>query len=401
MEILITILVFVAAYSAYSAFRLKRALQEARMASEESKLELDREIETLKQRRDLLSTEYDTLMQECGIGVLVLDASGHLERANDTAAQFFATRPAVMVGKTLLEATLSHELHKLYIQARQTGALRHEVHVSGHIAEYDLGITIAGVSGEDDRPCRYLIIAQNVTDLRRLETVRRDFVANVSHELRTPLTSIRAVAETLQSGALRDRNVAERFLSMIITESERLSRIADDLLVLSAAESKVPEKREVNLSELLQGVMTRLQEQADRQGVALTAKIPGGIVTMASADQMDQVFLNLIDNAIKYTPEHGRVSVTAEQRDGELTVIVSDTGIGIPQQDLPRIFERFYRVDRARSRQTGGTGLGLSIVKHIVESHGGHVTVESDFNCGTTFTVKLSAVVRQQAVAGV
>ena len=211
MEILITILVCVTAFFAIRASRLARALEDTRTASDDAINEMDRQVESLERKRDLLSTEYDTLMQQCGIGVLVLNASGHVERANDTAAKFFATRPPVMVGKTLLEATLSHELHKLYSQARQTGALRHEVHISGHIAEYDLAITIAGVNGEGDCPCRYLIIAQNVTDLRRLETVRRDFVANVSHELRTPLTSIRAVAETLQSGAMRDRNVAERF----------------------------------------------------------------------------------------------------------------------------------------------------------------------------------------------
>jgi two-component system phosphate regulon sensor histidine kinase PhoR len=381
----------------YHVFSLGRSLRGAAAKSDTAAQEAEARLTAVEREREMLSTEYDTLMLQSGIGVLVLDAQGIIERANVTAAQFFGSRPATLVGKSLLEATLSHELHKLFIQARSGHTLKREVHVSGHLAEFDLAITIAGIAGTGMPSGRYLFIAQNITDLRRLETVRRDFVANVSHELRTPLTSIRAVAETLQGGALKDPSVAERFLSMIITESERLSRIADDLLILSAAESKVPDKEPVPLTALLENVIHRLEEQADRQEISLSARISAGMCIQANADQMEQVFLNLVDNAIKYTPRGGRVSVVAEQCGEELKVMVSDTGIGIPQQDLPRIFERFYRVDRARSRQTGGTGLGLSIVKHIVESHGGHVTVDSELNSGSTFTVRLPAIVRQTA----
>lgn len=381
----------------YHVFSLGRSLRGVAAKFDLAKQESEARLAAVEREREMLSTEYDTLMLQSGIGVLVLDAHGIVERANTTAAQFFGSRPASLVGKSLLEATLSHELHKLFVEARGGNTLKREVHVSGHLAEYDLSITIAGIVDSGTPSGRYLFIAQNVTDLRRLETVRRDFVANVSHELRTPLTSIRAVAETLQGGALKDSSVAERFLCMIITESERLSRVADDLLILSAAESKVPDKQPVPLTALLENVVHRLEEQAERQQISLSKQIHSGIAIQANADQMEQVFLNLVDNAIKYTPRGGRVSVVAEQNGEELKVMVSDTGIGIPQQDLPRIFERFYRVDRARSRQTGGTGLGLSIVKHIVESHGGHVTVDSELNCGSTFTVRLPAIVKQTA----
>jgi len=380
------------------ALSLGRSLKLVAANLEASRAEAEQRFAEAKKQRDNILAEYDTLMLQCGIGVMVLNSHCVVERANVTAAQYFGSREAAMIGKSVLEATLSHDLHNLCQEARDGKTLKREVRVSGHLAEYDLAVTVAMIDNSETS-ASYLLIAQNMSDLRRLEAVRRDFVANVSHELRTPLTSIRAVAETLQGGAMQDKSVAERFLNMIITESERLSRIADDLLILSAAESKTPTKDCVNLTVLLHGVIHRVQEQTERHKVKLTTTLQGGIMTMANADQMEQVFVNLIDNAIKYTPEGGYVTVTASQQNDQLTVCVKDTGIGIPQQDLPRIFERFYRVDKARSRQTGGTGLGLSIVKHIVETHGGHVTVESEYNHGSSFTVKLPALVMQTQYA--
>ena len=235
----------------------------------------------------------------------------------------------------------------------------------------------------------FLVLLDDVTELRRLETVRRDFVANVSHELRTPLASIRAMAETLQDGAVNDSAVAERFVNIIVGEVERLTRILEDLLILSRAESKMPERNLFPLNTLIQEVGERFQKQAEKAFVTLNVQTPAPLMATANRDQIEQVLVNLLDNAIKYTHGGGRVNLWAEENTEHIAVHVMDTGIGIMSQDVPRVFERFYRVDKARSRQSGGTGLGLSIVKHIVETHGGLVTVQSEYGRGSTFSFTL------------
>jgi two-component system phosphate regulon sensor histidine kinase PhoR len=197
------------------------------------------------------------------------------------------------------------------------------------------------------------------------------------------------MAETLQDGALHDPAVASRFLGTILTEAARLARISEDLLVLSSVESRSPEKLDFNLASLLEEVIKRLAPQAAQADVRMTAEVPPSLGVLANYDQIEQVLVNLIDNAIKYTPAKGKVHITAQRGDNQIAVIVSDTGIGIQRKHQPRIFERFYRVDKARSRQSGGTGLGLSIVKHIVESHGGQVTVDSELGRGSTFSFSL------------
>ena len=338
-----------------------------------------------------VSGQYQALVDLSAIGVLILDDAGIILRGNSKAAEWLHTTERAMQGLNLLEASLSHGLESLFLESSEHGFVTRELRVSGHSGETDLVVTVAPVETTLERK-RFLMILENVTQLRRLETVRRDFVANVSHELRTPLTSIRAVAETLQQAPLQDRGMVDRFLGMIVTESERLTRISDDLLVLSSAESRPPVKSRFNLGELLTSVVNRFQRQAGKTGITLTAEIPDDVFINANHDQFDQVIVNLVDNAIKYTQENGTVRVVLERRNNGVFVHVSDTGIGIMQQDLSRIFERFYRVDKARSRETGGTGLGLAIVKHIVESHGGQVTVESEFNRGSTFTLSLPEV---------
>ena len=217
----------------------------------------------------------------------------------------------------------------------------------------------------------------------------RVIVANVSHELRTPLASIRAMTETLQDGALQDPSVAYHFLATINNEAQRLTRISEDLLILSQAESRQPEKARFLLAGMIQEAVIRFQPQAEKAGIDLSASLPADLEVCANHDQIEQVIVNLIDNALKYTSSGGKACVTAENEAKHVAVHVSDTGIGIMSQDLPRIFERFYRVDKARSRQSGGTGLGLSIVKHIVEAHGGQVTVKSEYGHGSTFTFTL------------
>ena len=334
--------------------------------------------------------EYNTVLEVCAEAILVIDASQTILRANSVARAIFREPERELVGRTLIQATLSAELSELADAAlRGQPAYGRELRLPGPAGQALIVSTATVPSLIGASEC--LLVAQDVTELRRLENVRRDFVANVSHELRTPLASIRAMAETLQDGALQDSEVSGRFLETIIRESDRLTRIAQDLLALSSAESGPPPIDEVDLSALLSHVVEHIRPHADKSGLQLHAAIEPGLRVAGSPDQLQQVFVNLVDNAVKYTKSGGVVEVVAERAGPLVVTRVTDSGIGILSEHLPRIFERFYRVDKGRSRASGGTGLGLSIVKHISESHGGSVSVNSEYNRGSTFTVSLPA----------
>jgi two-component system, OmpR family, phosphate regulon sensor histidine kinase PhoR len=232
-----------------------------------------------------------------------------------------------------------------------------------------------------------LLVLHDVTELRRLERVRTEFVANVSHELRTPLTSIRGYLETLLDGALGEPANARRFLEIAHTHAERLSRLVDDLLQLSDIETGklVLKTAPLHLYEVAADVVAFFEKQAAQKSLTLFNRVPADLRVQADWDRLTQILVNLVDNAVKYTPEQGQVTLGARhEADGLVSVWVTDTGIGIPSTDLPRITERFYRVDKARSRELGGTGLGLAIVKHLVQAHAGELWVDSELGKGTT-----------------
>ncbi|MCA2979466.1 MAG: PAS domain S-box protein [Myxococcaceae bacterium] len=231
----------------------------------------------------------------------------------------------------------------------------------------------------------------DVTDLRRLEKVRKDFVANVSHELRTPVTAIRGYAETLLSGALSDPLTAPKMVDIIHRQSERLSELVEDLLELSRLESKQLQLAEkpVNLAEAAQRASEAIRPKARLRNTTVELEVPAQLVALADPRGLEQVVLNLVDNAVKYTPPNGHVWVTGREAEGAVELVVRDAGPGIEARHLPRIFERFYRVDKGRSRDMGGTGLGLSIVKHLVNAMKGEVRVESAPGAGSTFFVTL------------
>ncbi len=238
-----------------------------------------------------------------------------------------------------------------------------------------------------------LLVLHDVTDLRRLERVRAEFVANVSHELRTPLTAIKGYVETLLDGALEEPANARPFLETAHRHAERLGRLVDDLLQLSDVEMGrvVLALEPVELREAADGVVAVFDGPATRKRVGLVNEVPSDLIARADRDRLSQILVNLVDNAVKYTPDGGEVRLLGRRLDGQVEVAVADTGIGIPSTDLPRITERFYRVDKARSRALGGTGLGLAIVKHLVHAHGGELTIESELGKGTTVRFTLPA----------
>lgn len=337
----------------------------------------------------LVRQENEALLTSCGVGVLLITTEKIVHHANQTARYHLGIPTVSMVGKSVLQGTLSTEFNDLVRSAQESRCLqRREIRAAGSSGCL-LMVTAYPMLDEESTSCRILLITHDVTELRRLEMIRRDFVGNVSHELRTPLASICAMAETLKDGALNDPSVSDRFLKIIITEAQRLTRISDDLLTLSRAESQPSPMSGFNLYELFEEIVSHMQQQADRAGVRLVLEIPREITVHANLDQIEQVLVNLLDNAIKYTPNGGSVRLTAERNEKHALIHVMDTGIGILSEDIPRIFERFYRVDKARSRQSGGTGLGLSIVKHIVEAHSGEVSVDSVYNRGSTFSFSL------------
>jgi two-component system phosphate regulon sensor histidine kinase PhoR len=239
---------------------------------------------------------------------------------------------------------------------------------------------------------RLLIFLRDITEEMRVEAIKKDFVANVSHELRTPLANIKGYSETLLDEGLGESDNSKEFLRIIDKHATRMSRLIDDLLILSRLESRQisVERAPIDIDELIGFSVSGFSKQARDKGIELSCDVVENLPSaLGDRDRLEQVMVNLLDNAIKYTPSGGKVSVAAYMESGAIRIDVADTGIGIPVKDLPRIFERFYRVDKARSRELGGTGLGLAIVKHIIQGHGTRVWVESDFGKGSRFSFAL------------
>jgi two-component system phosphate regulon sensor histidine kinase PhoR len=234
-----------------------------------------------------------------------------------------------------------------------------------------------------------VLVFHDITELRRLEKVRREFVANASHELRTPISSIKGYIETLLEGAVDDKKNARDFLNIIRANSDRLENLIEDLLNLSKIESGKLDLKigSCRLDEIADRILSELRKQAKDRGVEIKKDIPVGLPEMmADRAALSQILFNLVDNGIKYSKENGFVEIAAFEKGDFVQVDVEDNGVGIPEEDLPRIFERFYRIDKARSRELGGTGLGLSIVKHLVQEQGGEVSVQSELGKGSKFS---------------
>jgi two-component system phosphate regulon sensor histidine kinase PhoR len=235
-----------------------------------------------------------------------------------------------------------------------------------------------------------LLLFQDLTELRSLQTMRREFVGNVSHELRTPLSAIKAIVETLKGGAIDDKEIASDFLTKVEGEIDRMTQMVAELIELSRIETGQAKLRleSTNLNQLIEQVIARLSPQAERQKVAISTKFAADLPLVSTdAERIQQALLNIVHNAIKFTPSGGKVTVSTDVQGNSVVVSVADTGIGISKEDLPHIFERFYKADKSRSK--GGTGLGLAIAKHIVQAHGGTIRVQSEEGKGSVFSFSL------------
>jgi len=361
--------------------------------------ELRSKIEELSEDRAQLLAMLTSMVE----GVMVLDYKGRILQVNPALERMFGVTRAEARGRQSSEVFGHPKLNALVstVLAQRTGQ-EDEIILTPSGRCLDVEASVAG--GEQDNEACAVLVFHDITELRRLENIRKDFVANVSHELRTPLTSIKGYVEALLDGGKDDPETSVRFLDIILKQSDRLNLILEDLLQLSKIESgQVQFKQEpLHIGSVVERTIAMVKPLADKKHHRLSSQIAADL-PLISGDQerLVQVLANLVDNAIKYTPEGGLITVAArripvakntadEQRDGiELTV--TDTGIGIPERDRPRVFERFYRVDKARSRELGGTGLGLAIVKHIVEGHGGQVWVEGNVPTGSRFVVRLPA----------
>jgi signal transduction histidine kinase len=345
------------------------------------------EAEILEARGSLQATERssseerlvrDTILDSMEEGVLLLDPSGRRVFANAALGRHLGSTPESVDGLLPLD---------LQRVAKQAAASRSTTRTEADTGAPLRWLRATAIPVDDEGSV--LLVVRDVTEARRLDAVRRDFVANASHELKTPAASIRAAAETLRHGALDDPPAALRFTEQLEREAMRLSRIVSDLLDLSRLESGSDLAERVRLDIVAADELERLEDMAREAGLAIELHTQGVPSVAGSGRDLALLVRNLIDNAVRYTPAGGRVDVSVSAEDGQVVLQVADTGMGIPQRDLSRVFERFYRVDRARSRETGGTGLGLAIVRHVAENHGGVVTVQSELSAGSTFTVRL------------
>ena len=322
-------------------------------------------------------------------GVLVVDQECKILLMNAAIERMFLLEASDVLGRPLIEVLRHRQLHQLVQRVLESGTDQSEEVVMS-IPEERVFSVQASVSEKGGVAA--VLVFHDVSNLKRLERIRKDFVANVSHELRTPLTSIKGYIEALIDGAKDDPQKCAEFLGIIQKHSDQLNALLADLLQLSTIESGQYQWQRgiVLIPEMIDKAVHLLQPQARKKGQEISTGLAEGVGTLTGdADKLIQVLINLIDNAIKYTPNGGRIRVEARQREDAVEIAVSDSGIGIPAKEIPRIFERFYRVDRARSREMSGTGLGLSIVKHIIEAHGGKVSVESQVGKGSRFVVTL------------
>jgi two-component system, OmpR family, phosphate regulon sensor histidine kinase PhoR len=357
---------------------------------------LDRTIQTLTEERNLSAAILGSMIE----GVAVVNGTERLVFTNPGFAEILGLDVPPVSGSALLEVVRQTELIEA-VRRVLAGEPRVEAEIAtGTLRQHFFAATVASVRAGETSGA--VIVLHDITALRKLERIRRDFVANVSHEFRTPLTAIQGFAETLIAGAIDDPQNRERFLGIILEHARRLARLTEDLLKLSQmdAEKLELEIRPLSVAQLVEACFETAERRAKAKGLTLLLSLPSQLPDVAAdGRRIQEVLQNLLDNATQYTLPGGNIVLSAEARNDDVVFTVADTGIGIPQADQPRIFERFYRVDVARSREAGGTGLGLSIARHLVEVHGGKIWVESELGVGSKFNFSIPIFDAERAAA--
>jgi len=340
--------------------------------------------------------KFDSIMNSMTDAMLAVDTRYKIILINDIACRLFGIQnESDIIGTNIIELMRNNQINTFLRETVENNTpLLNEITVGAPddkvLRVYTNPIKPKDSSGGNSGG---ILFIQDITNIKKLEQIRTEFVSNVTHELKTPLTSIRGFIETLRNGAIDDREVAEKFLEIIDIEAERLYMLINDILQLSEIETKQKDTNigTYNLKQIIEEVVSILQVPADKKGVRIDCAAEENIKVVANRDRIKQMLINLIDNSIKYNVENGNVSVKAYKDEGKIVISIKDTGIGIDSEHIPRIFERFYRVDKGRSRSMGGTGLGLSIVKHIVNLYNGDIKINSQPGNGTEFIIQLPA----------
>jgi len=320
-------------------------------------------------------------------GVLIINQQDLIEFISPVLRNMLAVQYGDVGGKTLMEAFRSVDLQKAFQEFKQARSNVSREIILGGMEPFIMSVSISAIHGHPDEE-KTMIVFHDVTRLKKLEQIKMDFVANVTHEIRTPLTAIIGYLETIKSGAINNVEETKKFIDVILRQSERLNRLVEDLLTISNIEMKeaVLNFEKVSLNAAINNVISLIQPKAGQKKIAIQNHVPEDFAPIrADRDKLTQILVNILDNAVKFTPDGGTVVIEAAASESHAMVSVTDTGSGVPADEVQRLGERFYRVDKSRSRDLGGTGLGLSIVKHLMIAHGGKMEIQSQLGKGQKF----------------
>ncbi|EGA88692.1 alkaline phosphatase synthesis sensor protein [Planococcus donghaensis MPA1U2] len=352
---------------------------------------LARNLQEITAIRVMEQERLKTLIENMGSALIMIDKQGAVSLVNKPFSEEFGLSPEIVLGKFYKEIQVPIEVENFIESVFMTEThSRVQIEFLSGLKMKNFNVYGAPVIGEHERWLGIVIVFQDITELKKLEQIRKDFVANVSHELRTPVTSIKGFSETLLDGAYKDTETLLSFLEIMHTESNRLEMLINDLLDLSKVEQSGfrVNAQPTNMEAVIKRAREMIQPKIDEKSIQLKLEIQP-VTVLGDANRLIQVMMNLLINAVTYSSNYTEITIRLFRKDNRAIIQVEDQGIGIESSEIGRLFERFYRVDRARSRNSGGTGLGLSIVKHLIEAHHGHVEVDSTVGVGTTFTIYL------------
>ena len=353
---------------------------------------LARNLQRITKEQEMQNDRLRTVIDNMGTPLILIDDKGCIILTNQMYKEMFWIEETDIIGKTYLEVIEHEDVKQIIDHIFMTEQkIRRQITIPIHIQMKNLEVYGAPIISSNNEWKGIVLVFHDITEIKRLEKIRKDFVANVSHELKTPVTSIKGFTETLLDGALHDEKALESFLNIILKESNRLQSLVYDLLELSKIEQEDMKLKidQVEINKLIHDIVDSLKKCAEDKQIDIQIFEERSLTVEGDSLRLQQIFINLLSNAIAYTLPSGKVEVHIKDDDEFVVISIADTGIGIEKEEIPRIFERFYRVDRARSRNSGGTGLGLAIVKHSVEAHHGEIHVESEVGKGSRFIVKL------------